>query len=108
LRGGADEDDEDEYALGRQINTPPKIWPENMMEIIATIVRLTSERPESPLFKFEMNGAAAESNFLVLRKFNFDLEKALKAQVRSPVGYGSEFRKGELLLPLLKDHPLWN
>jgi hypothetical protein len=55
LRGGADEDDEDEYALGRQIDTPPKIWPENMTEIIATIVRSTSERPESPLFKFEMN-----------------------------------------------------
>ena len=85
-----------------------KIWPENMTEIIAAIVRSTSERPELPLFKFEMNGAAAESNFLVLQKFNFDLEKALKAQVRSPVGYGSEFRKGELLLPLLKNHPLWN
>ena len=106
--GGADEDDEDKYALGRQIDTPPKIWPENMTEIIATIVRSTSERPESPLFKFEMNGAAAESNFLVLRKFNFDLEKALKVQVGSPVGYGSEFQKGELLLPLLKNHPLWN
>ena len=35
-------------------------------------------------------------------------EKALKAQVGSPVGYGSEFQKGELLLPLLKNHPLWN
>jgi hypothetical protein len=76
-----------------------------MTEIIAAIVRLTSERPESPLFKFEMNGAAAESNFLVLRKFNFDLEKALEAQVGSPVGYGSEFRKGELLLPSSRTTP---
>ncbi len=58
--------DADEYAIGRQIDTPPKIWPENMAEIIAAIVRLTSERRESLLFKFEMNGAAAESNFLVL------------------------------------------
>ena len=24
------------------------------------------------------------------------------------MGYGLEFRKGELLLPLLKNHPLWN
>ncbi len=91
MRGGADEDDEDEYALGPQIDAPPKIWPKNMTEIIATIVRSTSERPESPLFKFEMNGAAAESNFLVVQKFNFDLEKALEAQVGLPVGYGSEF-----------------
>ena len=79
-----------------------------MMEIIAVIVKTTSECPEPPLFKFEMNRAAAESNFLVLRKFNFDLEKALAAQARLPMGYGSEFQKGKLLLPLLKNHPLWN
>jgi hypothetical protein len=30
-----------------------------MMEIIAVIVKSTSECPEPPLFKFEMNGAAA-------------------------------------------------
>ena len=79
-----------------------------MMEIITVIVKLTSEFPEPPLFKFEMNGAAAESNFLVLQKFNFNLEKALAAQARSPMRYGSEFRKGKLLLPLLKNHPIWN
>jgi len=80
--GGADEDDEDEYALGHQIDAPPKIWPENMTKIIAAIVRSTSERPKSPLFKFEMNGAAAESNFLVLRKFNFDLESRIAGGIR--------------------------
>ena len=64
--------------------------------------------PRTVLFKFKMNGAAAESNFLVLQKFDFDLEKALAAQARSPMGYGSEFRKGKSLLPLLKNHPLWN
>ena len=80
----------------------PKIWPENMMETIEAIVKLLSRCPKSPLFKFEMNGEAAESNFHVLRKFNFDLEKALVAQVGSPVVYRSEFSKGELLLPLLQ------
>ncbi len=74
----------------------PKIWPENMMETIEAIVKLLSRCPKSPLFKFEMNGEAAESNFHVLRKFNFDLEKALVAQVGSPVVYRSEFSKGEL------------
>ena len=87
------------------INAPP-IWPKNMMEIIEVIVKLPNTCPETPLFKFEMNREAAESNFHALRKFNFDLEKALSAQVGSPVGYGSEFRKGKLLLPLLKNHPL--
>ena len=90
------------------INAPPKIWPKNMLETIEVIVKLSSRCPKLPLFKFEMNREAAESNFHVLRKFNFNLEKALVAQAGSPVGYGSEFRKGELLLPLLKNHPLWN
>jgi len=78
------------------------------MEIIEVIVKSPSTCPEAPLFQFEMNREAAESNFHALRKFNFDLEKALAAQIGSPVGYGSEFRKGELLLPLLKNHPFWN
>ncbi len=92
-------------SMAMVINAPP-IWPKNMMEIIEVIVKLPNTCPETPLFKFEMNREAAESNFHALRKFNFDLEKALSAQVGSPVGYGPEFRKGKLLLPLLKNHPL--
>ena len=84
------------------------IWPKNMMEIIEVIVELLNTCPEAPLFKFEMNREAAESNVHALRKFNFDVEKTLAARVGSPVGYESKFRKGELLLPLLKNHPLWN
>ena len=78
------------------------------MEIIEVIVKLPSTCPEAPLFKFEMKREVAESNFHALRKFNFNLEKAFAAQVGSPVGHWSEFHKGKLLLPLLKNHPLWN
>ena len=49
------------------IDAPP-IWPENMMEIIEVIVKLLNTCPEAPLFKFEMNREAAESNFHALRK----------------------------------------
>ena len=78
------------------------------METIENIVKSTSRCPNLPLFKFEMNREAAESNFHVLCKFIFNLEKAIEAQARSPMGYGSEFRKSEVLLPLLQNHPLWN
>jgi hypothetical protein len=90
------------------IDASPKIHPENIMEIIENIVKLMSTCPKSPLFKFEMNGEAAELNFQVLRRFNFDLGKAIEAQARSPMGYGPECRKGEVLLPLSQHHPLWN
>ncbi len=77
------------------------------MEIVEYIVKLMSGCPELPPFKFKMNGEAAESNFHVLCRFNFDLRRALEAQVKSWMGSGSEFWKGEVLLPLLQHHPLW-
>ncbi len=89
------------------IDTSPKIWPKNMMEIIEYIVKSTSGCPELPLFKFKMNREAAESNFHILWSYNFNLGTALEAQVKSPMEYGSEFQKGEVLLPLLQCHPLW-
>jgi hypothetical protein len=90
------------------INAPSRIWPKNMMETIEHIIKSMSRCPKSPLFKFEMNVEAAESNFHILRRFNFDLGKAIEAQARLPIGYGSEFQKSEVLLPLLQKHPLWN
>ena len=60
-----------------------------------------------PLFKFELTEKAALKNYLVLGKFNFDLEKAIQAQKNSPIGYGSEFRKPEVLEPLFAKHPFW-
>jgi hypothetical protein len=40
----------------------PKILPENMMETIEATVKLSSRCPESLLFKFEMNGEAAQTS----------------------------------------------
>ncbi len=62
--------------------------------------------PELPLFKFKMSVEAAESNFHILQRFKFDLGRALEAQAKFTMGYGSEFGKGEVLLPLLQHHPL--
>jgi hypothetical protein len=54
-----------------------------------------------------MTTEAAEKKILVLKSFNFDNKQALEVQTKSPMGYGSVFRKGENLLPLLQNHPLW-
>jgi hypothetical protein len=78
-----------------------------MMSIIKSIIEPHSPRLEKPLFEFEMMSEAAEKNFLVLKSFNFKVKAALAAQAKSPMGYGSEFRNGEILLPLVQYHPLW-
>eukprot|EP00804_Cyclotella_cryptica_P020545 CCRYP_003391-RA/>CCRYP_003391-RA protein AED:0.08 eAED:0.21 QI:0/-1/0/1/-1/1/1/0/170 len=59
------------------------------------------------MFKFELTREAALKNYLVLLKYNRDLDLALKAQQDTPLGYGSEFRKASVLEPLLANHPNW-
>jgi hypothetical protein len=44
---------------------------------------------------------------MVLGRYNFDLHAAWAAQKNTPLGYGSEFRKPEVLEPLLGKHPHW-
>ena len=62
---------------------------------------------KKPEFKFELTKECAEWNFLVFRKYGFNLEKALRMQQGTPLEYGSEFRTVSELEPIFKHHPLW-
>ena len=77
------------------------------MTIIKSIVESHSPHPDKPLFEFAMTSKAAEKNFLILKSFDLDMKRALEAQANLPMGHGSEFRKGDILQPLLQNHPLW-
>ena len=89
--------------------TRTTVWPTNsiMIQMIKSILVSKSNCLDAPDFCFEMTLEAAEKNFLVLKSHGFDLSKAIKAQWNTPVGYGSEFRKPQILSPLLGNHPLW-
>jgi hypothetical protein len=39
--------------------------------------------------------------------FDLNIGRVPEALSLSPLGYGSEFRKGNTLFPLLRYHPLW-
>ncbi len=78
-----------------------------MMSIISSIVKSHSPLPECPLFNFEMNSEAAKKKIMILKSFDFNIGRAIEAQAKSPMGYGSEFRKGGFLFPLLQNHLLW-
>jgi hypothetical protein len=54
-----------------------------------------------------MTEEAANKNFMILKKYDFDLEKAINAHKSSPLGYGSEFRPPQTLRRIFKHHPLW-
>jgi hypothetical protein len=83
-------------------------FPSNLMEVIKNILSSTPNEMEIPKFKFEMTRKAALENWKVLDSFDLNLEKALENQRNSQLGYGSEFRKKDILQPLLEHHPLWS
>ncbi len=78
-----------------------------MLTMIKTIMKSKRPCPAKPEFCFKMTLEATEKNFMVLKRHNFELGKAIKVQSKSPVGYGSEFQKPWILSPLLGNHPLW-
>lgn len=82
-------------------------WPIELVSIVTKVDEYECERPQPPLFAFEMSAEAAEGNFCVLAKHGLSLERALEAQRNSPLGCGSEFRPVAILAPLLHRHPNW-
>jgi hypothetical protein len=70
---------------------PHATWPINLIQIIREIASSKSSKPKAPEFNFHLTKEAAENNAKVLEKYKNDLEWAIRAQARSPVGYGSEF-----------------
>jgi hypothetical protein len=45
---------------------------------------------------------------MILKKYNFDLAKAIEAQKSLPLGYGLEFWPPQTLKKIFMNHPLWN
>ena len=97
-------------------NTPdiepklPPLQPDEFINLIRAIIdpsNIEFIRTDPPLFKFEWSTDAARHNMEVLSEFNFDFQAALQAQIHTPVGLGSEFRRPSVLEPLLIRHPLW-
>ena len=76
---------------------------------LKSIILERNEEPRPSPFQFELPSEAAHKNFIVLRKFNFNLQKVIQANKLSPIGHGSEFRDDHTVLaPLLKKHPRWH
>ena len=82
-------------------------FPLELMSIINEIRGQPIPVPMEPEFFFNMMQEAAAKNFLVFKRYGFDLGRAIEAQKHSPIGYGSEFKKPEVLKKIFGNHPLW-
>jgi hypothetical protein len=82
-------------------------FPLELMSIIKEIRDQPIPVPTEPEFFFNMTQEAAAKNFLVFKWYGFDPGRAIEAQKRSPIGYGSEFKKPEVLKKIFGNHLLW-
>jgi hypothetical protein len=82
-------------------------FPLELMSIINKIRGQPIPVPTKQEFFFNMMQEAAVKNFLVFKRYGFDLGTAIEAQKRSPISYGSEFKKPEVLKKIFGNHPLW-
>jgi hypothetical protein len=62
----------------------------------------------APEFSFKLSNKAAMHNLTVLRKYQFDLGKALEVNKDLPVGPGKEFKPPNVLHKIFGLHPLWS
>jgi hypothetical protein len=83
-------------------------WPSDLFNKIKVVLSTPCTTPTTPEFSFECTDDGAVHNLEVLRKYNLNLGKALKAQQDSPLGNGKEFKPHSVLQQVFGLHPLWN
>jgi hypothetical protein len=60
------------------------IWPSDLLEKVKYVAELQSRDIKSPEFQFELTKEAAAKNFLTLKKYGLNLEKALWEHRKEP------------------------
>ncbi len=88
-------------------NSSQRAFPANLINIIREIRKEKIPAPTAPEFVFELLSEAAEKNFMILKKYSFDLGQAIEAHRSSLLGYGSEFWPPATLRKIFWSHPLW-
>jgi hypothetical protein len=94
----------------RQADQHPNKMPAFPLELISVINKIRSQPipvPTEPEFFFNMMQEVAAKKLLVLKWYTFDLGRAIEAQKLSPLSYGSEFKKPEVLQKIFGNHLLW-
>ncbi len=81
-------------------------WLNNLIPRIQAVISTPCNTPCPPEFSFEFTDEGAAHNLKVLRPYDFDLGKALKAQQDSPLRSGKEFRPTLVLQQVFSLHPL--
>jgi hypothetical protein len=91
----------------QETRSSQQAFPVKLIKIINKVRAEAIPAPMPPEFVIKMTEEVTENNFMILKRYDFDLAKAIHAQRSSPLGYGSEFRPPKTLMKIFKHHPLW-
>jgi hypothetical protein len=86
---------------------PSPEWPNELIDKIKRVIATPCETPSPPEFSFKFTEEGKAHNLNILRKYDFDLGKALNAQQSSSLGYVKEFKPSAVLEDIFGLHPLW-
>lgn len=90
------------------LRDPLPILPRGRLPSLLQAILVDAGPPTHPSdFHFQWTPLAAAHNAAILRQFDYDIGRALRALPFSTLTPGSEFRAPHLLAPLLSRHPLW-
>ncbi|WP_317201517.1 hypothetical protein [Janthinobacterium sp.] len=94
----------------REKTSGTKFWPPNDSKLLEAVKEALHWNPRQrtlPFFDFTLSQQAADHNFEILKRENFELERLLLTDGLSPLMPGSEFRPVTLLEPIFDGHPFW-
>ncbi len=82
-------------------------WPNDLIDMIKMVLSMPCPSLKHPELKFDLSTEAALHKLNNLSKYNYELNKAPKAQQDSPLGYSKEFKPPDVLTKIFGLHPLW-
>jgi len=82
--------------------------PADFIDCIFTILDNPSPPPSLPPFIFEITSEAASDNANLLKRFIYDMTRAIITHPNRHISYGSEFRSASVRAPLLHLSPFWD
>ena len=83
-------------------------WPDDLLGVISRTINKSCLQPSETEFIFKLNKDSVAKNLCSLKKYGKDLDKAIEAHSKSPLGYGLDFRPTSTLDNIFNRHPNWS
>eukprot|EP00957_Ditylum_brightwellii_P165736 12618821-Ditylum_brightwellii.AAC.1 len=93
--------------VGEHAGFTKREW-KGMIVTIKKIMSTPTKTPSRPEFDFNLNEEFAMRNSNTLKKYGYNMSRAIAGNERTTMWYGLEFRSPDKLRELMSHHAYWN